>query len=165
MSRLHGYHGAIVIFTPTGKESSLEHLNIIWIGTSSETARSYSVQSASWMPKGWKLEVSGISSEETAKLLVGLSVFADRSSLPSLEQNEFYLSDLLELTAYDNKTQEMVGKFIALEESSPDGQIKTSCWVFETINGPLSIPAVAHFIHSVDLKKKVIWLHNLEDLP
>lgn len=165
VSRLHGYSGAVVVFTPTGKESTLRELEKVWIGASPDNATAYTILSASWMPKGWKLELTDINSEEAAKSLVGSSVFAQRDSLPSLDQNEFYLSDLLETTAYDWATQEVIGRFLSLEESSPDKDIKTSCWVFETRNGTLSVPAVMHFIHSVDLKRKRIWLHNLKDLP
>lgn len=165
ISRLHGFEGALVVFTSSGKESSLGELDTVWIGAAPDKAASYSLESASWMPKGWKIELSTVDSEATAKALVGLSVFADRESLPSLEENEFYVSDLVNLTAYDRTTKKMIGRFIALEESSSDKSIKASCWLFETKEGPLSIPAVAHFIHSVDLKEKKIWLHNLQDLP
>jgi len=165
VSRLHGYEGAVVIFTSSGKESSLGELEIVWIGNSSDNVTSFAINSASWMPKGWKLELSDVNSEAAAKALVGLRVFADRDSLPSLEQNEFYVSDLLNLTAHEHETQRVIGRFVALEESSADRAVKASCWVFETTNGSLSVPAVAHFIHSVDLKEKKIWLHNLKDLP
>ena len=165
ISRLHGYEGAVVVFTSSGKESALGDVATVWIGPSPEKASSYSIHSASWMPKGWKIELTNVESEETAKALVGMRVFAERESLPSLEQNEFYVSDLLDLPAYDRDTDKLIGRFIALEESSSDKSVKASCWLFETKDGPLSVPAVAHFIHSVDLKQKKIWLHNLQDLP
>lgn len=165
VSRLHGYEGAIVVFTSTGKESALGVLEVIWIGASPEKASQYTIQSASWMPKGWKLELSEVASEAAAKTIIGLQVFAERDSLPQLEQNEYYLSDLLELTAYNQETGELIGRFVSLEESSPDKSIKSSSWVFETKKGTLNVPAVAHFIHSVDFKEKRIWLHNLQDLP
>jgi 16S rRNA processing protein RimM len=165
ISRLHGYGGAVVVFTSSGKESVLGDVDAVWIGTSPDKASSYLIHSASWMPKGWKIELSNVDSEEAAKALVGMRVFAERESLPSLEENEFYVSDLLDLPAYDRDTDELIGRFIALEESSSERSIKASCWLFETKDGPLSVPAVAHFIHSVDLKQKKIWLHNLQDLP
>lgn len=111
------------------------------------------------------MELTGVSTEESAKNLIGLAVYAERESLPSLDKNEYYLSDLLHLTAYDRDTQEMIGQFIALEESSNEKSIKASYWVFKTKTGPLAVPAVAHFIHSVDLKEKTIWLQNMQDLP
>lgn len=165
VSRLHGYKGSVVVFTPTGKESALGQITAVWIGSSPSTAIEFKIQSASWMPKGWKIDLSGICSEESAERLIGSCVYADRPSLPALNQNEYYLSDLINLIAYDCQTKKVIGSFVSLEESSSDQSIKASYWVFKTESGTLSVPAVGHFIHSVDLKEKKIWLQNMQDLP
>ncbi len=166
ISRLHGYKGALVAFTSTGRESVLGSLSTLWIGSSAETAVAYLVVSKAWMPKGWKLELSEINSESLALALVGKEIFADRKDLPALASKEFYLSDLQGLEAFESETQRSVGYFLELQESgSGNESIQASWWVFKTPQGLLSVPAAAHFIEKVELEKKQIWLRNLKDLP
>lgn len=166
ISRLHGYKGALVAFTSTGKESALGSLNQVWIGSSPETAVAYSVLSKAWMPKGWKIELSEINSESLALALVGKDIFAERKDLPALPSQEFYLSDLIGLEAFETETKQFVGHFQELQESGSGSEtIHASWWIFKTPGGLLTVPAVSHFIEKVELKEKKIWLRNLKDLP
>ncbi|NBX82354.1 16S rRNA processing protein RimM [bacterium] len=163
--KLHGFKGALVVFTDSGKESALASLQRIWLGHTPEDVTEYALLSAQWMPKGWKLELKNISTETAAQALLGLSVFAERQDLPEPENNEYYLSDLLGVPAFELETQNSVGTFKALLETGQTAQVKATSWVFQTPSGELCVPAVAHFIHSVNLQEKKIWLKNLQELP
>lgn len=163
--KLHGFKGALVVFTDSGKESALASVKRLWLGHTPEDAIEYALNSAQWMPKGWKLELQNVSTETAAQALLGLSVFAERQDLPEPEDNEYYLSDLLGMSAFEWETQNSVGTFKALLETGQTAQAKATSWVFQTPSGELCVPAIAHFIHSVDLAAQKIWLKNLQDLP
>lgn len=164
ISRLHGYQGAIVVTTPSGKESSLNFLKQIWVGQDQSSAQTYHIRSTSWMPKGWKLELTEIETEELARSLIGQTVFANRSDLPPLDKNEYYLSDLEGMTVMNWDTKEVIGQWAALQESAAKQNITASYWLIKTPQGELSVPAVAHFVHQVDPEKRIIWLKNLTEL-
>jgi 16S rRNA processing protein RimM len=165
ISRLHGYKGSVVVHTSSSENSSLGSLKRIWIGTDPEKASLYELTEASWMPKGWKVSLQSITSFESAETLVGKKVFANRLELPEPERGEFYLSDLLGLKGMEVGTEKVIGVFSSLEEATPIKGKVSACWIFKTQNGEISIPAVAHFISSVDLKNGIIWLTNLQELP
>lgn len=165
VTRLHGYQGALVVFADAGKESALSQLSQVWVGHSPEQAAVHQLQTASWMPKGWKIELAGITSEAAAQSLIGQTLYADRQDLPELDTNEYYLSDLIGLEAFEWETQQPIGTFKAIQESGQSGAVKATSWVFQTAHGELSIPAVVHFIHLVAIKEKKIWLKNLKELP
>lgn len=164
-TKLHGFKGALVVFTDSGKESALASVKRIWLGHTPKDATEHAVLSAQWMPKGWKLELEHINTETAAQALLGLSVFAERQDLPEPENNEYYLSDLLGMPAYEWETQNSVGTFKALLETGQTAQVKATSWVFQTPSGELCVPAIAYFIHSVDLTAQKIWLKNLRELP
>ena len=164
VSRLHGYQGALVVTTQSGKDSALNSITQIWLGKTPESAQPFQIQSASWMPRGWKLELSQINDEPSAENLLGLTVFANRLDLPPLETNEYYLSDLEQMKVMDWDTKEVIGSFVALEESDVKQNLKASYWLIQTQKGSISVPAVAHFIHQVDTENKIIWLKNLSEL-
>lgn len=164
ISRLHGFKGAVVAYTESGKDSALGYLSLIYLGSAPETSSPFKLISSSWMPKGWKLELETINSESLAKALVGKKVFAPREEFLNLSNDEYYVSDLVGLTAFELETDKEIGIFISLSEASGPNEIKASSWVFRSTSGDFSVPAQKRFIHSVDLTNKKIWLKNLKDL-
>ena len=117
------------------------------------------------MPKGWKITLETVHSAEFAESLIGKKVYADRLELPQLTKGEYYISDLVGLTGKELNTEKVIGIFSSLEEAIPVKGTVSACWIFKSSSGEVSIPAVARFIHSVDLKNGIIWLQNLKELP
>lgn len=165
VSRLHGYKGSVVVHTSSGEESALSSLTKIWIGNTPQEASLFSMTEAAWMPKGWKITLETVQSAELAETLVGKKVYADRLELPQLLKGEYYISDLVGLPGKEYGTERLVGIFSSLEETAPVKGTVSACWIFKSSSGEVSIPAVARFIHSVDIENGIIWLHNLEELP
>lgn len=119
------------------------------------------------MPKGWKVSLESVSTEDEARGLIGKQVFAERSDLPSLGKGEYYLSDLLGLSGVDGESNQVVGIMERIEESQPIQSVKTTFWVFKPKNtkaNEIFVPAIAHYIEAVQLDEKVIRLKNLNDL-
>lgn len=63
--------------------------------------RSFSVRLTRPVTGGLGARLSGIDSKEQADAFKGLTLWADRSALPSLPDDEFYHADLIGLTVVD----------------------------------------------------------------
>lgn len=62
---------------------------------------------------GFSARLAGVSTRDQAESLRGVSLFVDRTRLPSLPDDEFYHADLIGLEAYDTGG-ELVGKVLAV---------------------------------------------------
>ncbi|NBX93762.1 MAG: 16S rRNA processing protein RimM [Proteobacteria bacterium] len=165
ISKLHGYKGAVVASTDSGKGSALGYVSQIYLGASPDQSHPHEIRSANWMPKGWKLELADITNEQSAKALVGQAVYVLRDELNPPSHNEYYVSDLVGLKAFEKDSNKELGTFVSLNESSPlHAGVKASSWVFAGPRGEFSVPAIKRFIYSVDLPAGIIWLQNLKDL-
>ncbi|MBF9047810.1 16S rRNA processing protein RimM [Rhodobacterales bacterium LSUCC0031] len=69
--------------------------------TTEDGARSYEITLTRPVTSGYAARLSGVTSKEAADALRGVRLFAPRSALPHLPDDEFYHADLLGLTAQD----------------------------------------------------------------
>jgi 16S rRNA processing protein RimM len=95
------------------------------------------------------VKFAGMDSPEKARLLTGKMIAIPRSQLPELKQNEFYWSDLKDLTVI-NKTGQVLGKVIYLMETGANDVL--------VVKGEkeVAIPYLPNVILQVDLQKKEI---------
>ena len=70
-------------------------------------ARSFTVQLTRQINNGFSARLSGVSSKEDADSLRGTELYAERSQLPSLPDDEFYHTDLVRLTVLDTGGAEL----------------------------------------------------------
>ena len=63
--------------------------------------RSFSVTITRQINNGFSARISGVSTKEEADALRGTQLYADRSQLPSLPDDEFYHADLIGLNVLD----------------------------------------------------------------
>lgn len=160
----HGYKGSFTVST-NDKNSALRTATQIFIGPSEKDAKPYSITNAAWMPKAWKITVQEITSEEQVDALREQLAFLTRETLPETKKNEYYLSDLMGLDGIDTETLKAIGQFFNLEEIGiPGTTICQHTWCFKSGEKELRVPAVPHFVSSVDLKAKKIFLKNLKEL-
>ena len=64
-------------------------------------SRSFTLRITRAIPGGLSVRLSGVSTKEEADALRGTSLFADRSKLPNLPDDEFYHTDLIGLEVFD----------------------------------------------------------------
>lgn len=148
----HGFRGSFVVRTSADRESALSYLNQVYLSSEESPLK---VEEAAWMPKGWKLTLSGLTSDAQVKTLIGRPLLAKRSELHELPHGEFYVSDLEGCTAVDAETGEELGTFVGLEDAKPYAQ-----WWFRRGEKEFSIPSLKRFISAVDLPEKKIRLTN-----
>jgi 16S rRNA processing protein RimM len=64
-------------------------------------SRSFTLRITRTIPNGFAARLSGVATKEEADALRGVELFADRSRLPNLPDDEFYHADLIGLEAFD----------------------------------------------------------------
>lgn len=64
-------------------------------------ARSFSVEITRVIPNGLAARLSGVATKEDADALRGVQLFADRTRLPALPEDEYYHADLIGLDVLD----------------------------------------------------------------
>jgi 16S rRNA processing protein RimM len=64
-------------------------------------SRSFTLRITRTIPNGFAARLSGVGTKEEADALRGVEMFADRSLLPNLPDDEFYHADLIGLEVFD----------------------------------------------------------------
>jgi len=162
ISKPHGFRGDCLATSLSGRDSAFSYLKKVYIGKAKNATQAVNLTKVAWMPKGWKLTLEGIDSEEKVNVLRDSLIFASREDLKETSENEYYILDLEGCTAFDASTKNPIGTFISSEEVLSNSQ--QNRWWFKDKNGKeFSIPAVKRYIEKVDVEKKEIWLLNLSD--
>ncbi|MFM8313744.1 MAG: ribosome maturation factor RimM [Deltaproteobacteria bacterium] len=165
VSRPHGFKGALVAKTDSGRDSALSYLTTLFLGKSPDLTTEHQVLESAWMPKGWKLELSGITSDAMAKSYRTFSIYALRKDLAPVAENEFYIHDLLGSSVVDSYSQKICGTLASVEPvSTQSNDIQQDRWWIESQGNIFSIPATSQYIQKIDVSQKTIWLKNLSDI-
>ena len=163
--RPHGYKGALVAKSAAGKSSALSYLKILYLGKSTDDISEHEVLESAWMPKGWKLELSGITSDTMVKGFQTFIVYADRADLAPVADNEFYIHDLLGSSVIDSLSEKNCGTLTSIEPVALESShILQDRWWIESNGNLFSIPATSHYVHKIDIPQKTVWLKNLSDI-
>jgi 16S rRNA processing protein RimM len=94
----HGIRGDVLIRSYTSPPEAIGSYGAL----SDETGkRSFSIASLRVTSKGVAAHLSGVSDRTTAEGLRGVSLFVARSRLPPAAEGEYYLADLIGMTARD----------------------------------------------------------------
>jgi 16S rRNA processing protein RimM len=76
------------------------------------------IRAARETPKGFLVDLEGITSREEAARLRGTELLLDREELDAPEEDEFYVGDLIGLTAYDAEGNN-IGDVVDVLETPP----------------------------------------------
>lgn len=160
LSRLHGFRGAVVVHTETGKQSALSHIERVWVGVEENKCAAFAVEKASWMPKGWKVKLQGWDSEEMAKAYIGQQVYAAREDLPDLENGEYYHGDLVGCAVVHATDETVLGTLESVEVVDHGVDL----WWVKSDTERFAIPSHEDFVIKLDLANKKIYVDNLEKI-
>lgn len=150
----HGVRGDIKVYPHTNVEDMFSKLKKVYIGENEQ--KILSVKYAKGCPV---LNIDGVNTVEQAQLLIGKQVFADEASLPKLEEDSFYLKDIIGCVAVDENDAE-IGKVIDVIFTGAN-----DVYQIETESGrEMLVPAVKEFIINVDVKNKKIKIRIIEGM-
>jgi 16S rRNA processing protein RimM len=120
-------------------------------------SRSFKVRLTKAVSGGFGARLTGIDTREQAEAIRGFSLYADRSRLPRLPDDEFYHNDLIGLSAND-PGGEPLGKVLSVQNHGAGDILE-----IRPLKGgeTLLVPFTRAMVPTVDLAKGVIVV----DLP
>lgn len=105
-----GVHGELRIKSFTADPLAIED----YVPLTDETGgRSIDLELLREIKNGYAARIEGVDTKEDADALKGLRLFARRDQLPSLPDDEYYYSDLVDLAVFDTGGQQ-IGKVKAV---------------------------------------------------
>ena len=149
----HGVRGDIKVYPHTNVENMFAKLKKVYIGE--EERKILSVKYAKGCPV---LNLDGTNTVEEAQLLIGKPVFANEEDLPNLEQDSYYLKDIIGCIAVDEEKE--IGKITDVIFTGAN-----DVYQIETETGrEMLVPAVKEFVLNVDIKNKKIKIRLIEGM-
>jgi 16S rRNA processing protein RimM len=103
-------------------------------------------------------QFEGITSRTEAEVLTGAKIVVPRSLLPPVEEDEFYIADLIGLKAVVGDA--LLGR---VASSRPQGGIEVVRIESETEE--IEIPLVADFVAVLDIDGGVVVFKDIDELP
>lgn len=93
-----GVHGEVRLKSFTSEAADIARYSPL---TTEDGARSFTVSLTRQVTGGLGARLSGVATREQAEALRGVTLWAPRSALPALPDDEFYHADLIGLQVYD----------------------------------------------------------------
>lgn len=112
----------------------------------------YSLSISRPVKGGFAARLGGVTSKEQADALKGAKLFAERSKLPNLPDDEYYHSDLMGLSVYDTGGVK-IGRVNAVQDHGAGEFLEI---VGKDIKGTMLLPFTLAAVPTVDLAEKRI---------
>lgn len=161
--RPHGVRGEVKVIPDTDDPERFSDLSVIFAGKTADAARRIEIESVRFQPtkKGTVvvLKLAGIDSREEADELRKTLLFAPADELPPLDEDEFFLHDLVGLQVVTEEGDE-VGVVDNVLEMPGQEVIE----VGREGMPPALVPAVSEFILEIDLNAEKIVIRPIEGL-
>jgi 16S rRNA processing protein RimM len=157
--RPHGVKGAVRLFLHNTDSSFLLSVKTIYIQKSQDLKPiPYSVLNIQQGSKFLILTLKNVRYKDEAELLKGSKLLLLRDSLPSVDEDEFYIADLIGMNVFCKGA--LIGQ---IESSRPQGEI-------EVINvkgedSEVEIPLVDLFVEDLNIKAGKLVVKDIDDLP
>ena len=97
--------------------------------------------------------LEGVEDRNRVEEMLPFEIFADRDHLPELAEDEFFLSDLIGLQAFETETERALGKVEDFYENGAQVILKVG-----RDSQAHEIPYVEHFVKELDLQARKIWV-------
>ena len=161
---LHGIKGEVKIFPTTDDLHRFDDLKDFYILESEDANDDEFKNIDTFLSEGVKyikntciLKIKGYDKIEESIKLIGKNIYVNRENAIPLNQNEYYIVDLLEAKAY--LKDKYIGEVKDIMKSSNNGTL-----VIDYNGKDLLVPMVADFVEKIDIGKSIIILKTIEGL-
>lgn len=159
VARAHGLRGEFRVRLHWEESDALDSVTAVFIGKTRDQSaepRKYQLLGARRIPQGYLLSVDEVNDKVDADALRGSTLYVERSALPALEADEYYLSDLIGFEVWC--AEQRVGPVVDLSLHP-----SVDCIVVEAADGRrLEQPLLAPWLTRVDLEHRRVELANLD---
>lgn len=155
---VHGIKGEVKIYPYTDDVDSLaKKLKKVYL----DEAMTKSYKSTCRIQKGMLLvKLSEIDTVEKAESLRKKYVYISEDDLDELEEDSYYVKDLLGLDVIDTATNESIGKLDYVFNTGANDVYE----ITKSDNTKIYLPAIKQVIKKVDIKSKKIYVEIMEGL-
>ncbi|GAB5521051.1 MAG: ribosome maturation factor RimM [Rhodothermales bacterium] len=161
--RAHGVRGELKVYPETDDPTRLFDLQQVYLGLSVEKVTAYPVTSVRTMIAKRKTQIvlalAGIGSREGAEALRARKVYALEDELPEMDEDDFFLDDLIGLSVVTDAGEPIGTMRDYLELPTYDVYIVTRPGQPEAM-----IPAVPEFIEAIDWDAEQIVVKPIDGL-
>jgi len=149
ITRIHGLGGALVVRHYCDSYEVFEGLKYLYI-KNKDSYEKKKVKKVSPYKTGVLVSVEGVNDADSAMLLRGKMLYADRDELLK-DEDSFFIADLIGLPVKDAETDELYGSL--LEVANYGAQ---DVYVIDRGNGKKSyVPAVPEFVARISLEEGI----------
>lgn len=105
------------------------------------------------------MKISGIDRVEDATPLKGKNIYVDEDSLDTLEDNTYYIKDIIGIDVIDEKENKIIGKVTYVFNTGAN-----DVYEVETPSKKIYLPAISEVIKKVDIKNKKMYVEIMKGL-
>jgi 16S rRNA processing protein RimM len=137
---------------------SFSGLSKVWIRSIKGKTKMWPLEWVKSHPRGVLLKIEGLNNPADVRPLIGSEVGVPRSSLPDLNEGEYYWVDLIGLEAIKESGYRL-GKVKAIFETKAHDVL-----VVESEGEEVLIPAIESVVADVDIEQGFLIIKDIEDL-
>lgn len=154
----HGIKGEFKVFPDTERNDRFKNLMYVYIDKDGVITK-FSVDSVRYHKNFVLLKLKGIDDINKAEEYVGSKVKVDRENAIPLEEDEYFICDILGSEVYTEEGQYLGRVRDILKTGSND------VYVVEGLNGKeILLPAISEVIKKVDIQKRKLLVRMIEGL-
>ena len=164
---VHGVRGAVKVRLDNPESAVFEHVERVWISASEDevaaagSARAVTRVSPIPGTDRVRLWLEGLDSREAANALRGHALLVDRDALPALEEDEYYLADLVGarvIRAGDDASRSL-GEIINVTTNGEQELLEVAWTRTSGADATWLLPAIPEYV--VDVSETAVFV----DLP
>lgn len=154
----HGIRGEVKVFPTTNDADRFRQLNKVYLDTGREQ-RQLEIENVKFFKQFAILKFKGIDNINDIEKYRGRSLLIDREDAIELEENEYYIADMLGMEVYTEDGKLFGSLRDVMETGANDVYIIES-----KEHGEVLIPAIKDCILEVDTKENRMKIHLMEGL-
>ena len=156
----HGVRGEVKVFPTTDDAERFLDIEYVLLDTGKELRR-LNIQNVKFFKNLAILKFEGIDNINDIEQYKGCSLFVSREDAVALEEDEYFIADLIGMEVYTNENPEEL--FGTLKDVIETGANEVYLVESKT-HGEVLIPAIRQCILSVDVKAQKMQVHLLNGL-
>ena len=155
----HGIRGEVKVYPTTDDVHRFEELESVLLDTGKEY-RELKIKSVKYFKQYAILKFKGIDNINDIEKYKGKSLFVARENAVELEEDEYYIGDLIGMDVYTDESEERFGVLKDVMETGAN-----EVYIVQSERyGEVLLPAIHECILEVDPEEKKMTVHLMEGL-
>ena len=159
ISSTHGLRGEVKVFPTTDDAERFLDIEYVLLDTGKELRR-LNIQNVKFFKNLAILKFEGVDNINDIEKYKGKSLFVTRENAVELEEDEYYIGDLIGMEVYTDDSEERFGVLKDVMETGAN-----EVYIITSENhGEVLLPAIHECILDIDVEAKKMKVHLMEGL-